>query len=94
VSFVGRVPVPVVKVIGVALVRHRDVTALRPVLVGVPVMCYVPEFAAFVHVVAVDAVNVAVMRVVGVVAVREGDMAAVRTVRVLVGRVCCVLGGI
>jgi hypothetical protein len=93
-SFVGRVPVPVVKVVGVALVRHRDVAALWPVLVGVALVRHVPGFAAFVHVVAVDAVNVAVMRVVGVVAVRESDMAAVRAVRVLVIGVRCVLNGI
>jgi hypothetical protein len=94
VSFVGRVPVPVVEVVGVVLVRHRDVAALRPVLVGVAVMRHVPAFAAFVHVVAVDAVNVTVMRVVGVVIVRESDVTAVRTVRVLVAGVRRVLSRI
>jgi hypothetical protein len=87
VPFVGRVPVPVVKVVGVVLVRHRDVAALRPVVVGVAVMCHVPAFAAFVYVVAMDAVDVTVMRVVGVVVVRESDVAAVRTVNVLMADV-------
>jgi hypothetical protein len=91
VSFVGRVPVPVVKVVGVVVVRHRDVAALRPVRVGVTVMCHVPAFAAFVHVIAMDAVNVTVMRVVGVVVVRESDVAALRAVHVLMVGVRCVL---
>ena len=84
VSFVGRVPVPVVKVVSVILVRYRDVAALRPVFVGVTVMCHVSVFAAFVHMVAVDTVNVTVMRVVGVVVVLESDVTTVRAVRVLV----------
>jgi hypothetical protein len=87
VSFVGRVPVPVVKVVGVVLVRHRDVAALRSVLVAVAVMCHVPAFAAFVNVVVMDAVNVTVMRVVGVVVVHESDVAAVRAVHVLMADV-------
>jgi hypothetical protein len=93
VSFVGRVPVPVVKVVGVVVVRHRDVAALRPVRVGVTVMCHVPAFAAFVHVIAMDAVNVTVMRVVGVVAMCEPNVAAAFAVSVGVIGVRGVLNG-
>jgi hypothetical protein len=94
VTFVGRVPVPVVQVVGVALVRHRHVAALRPVLVGVALMGRVPALLALVGMAVVDPVNVVAVRVVGVVAVRERDVAAALTVGVLVPGVRRVLGGI
>ena len=76
VPFVGRVPVPVVHIVGVALVWHPHVAALQAVLVGVALVRHVPGLLALVDVVAVDAVNVAVVRVVGVIAVRERDVTA------------------
>jgi hypothetical protein len=94
VPVVRRVPVPVVHVVGVALVRHRHVAALLPVLVGVALVRQVPGLLAFVGVVAVDAVNVAVVRVVGVIVVRERDVAAVLAVGVLMAAVRDVLGGV
>jgi hypothetical protein len=83
VSFVGRVPVPVVQVIGVVSVRHRNVAALLSVLVRVVSVRRVLRRFAFVDVVAVDAVDMPVMRVVGVVVVRERYVAAALAVGVL-----------
>jgi hypothetical protein len=94
VPFVGRVPVPVVQVVGVPDVGHGHVAAVRPVPVAVALVWRVPGCLAFVHVIAVDAVNVVAVRVVGVVAVRERDVAAVLSVGVLMGRVRCVSSGI
>jgi hypothetical protein len=94
VPFVGRVPVPVVHIVGVALVRHPYVAALQAVLVGVALVRHVPGLLALVDVVAVDAVNVAVVRVVGVIVVRELDVAAARAVGVLMIVVRDVLGGV
>jgi hypothetical protein len=85
--------VPVVQVVGVALVRHRHVAALRALL-GMALGRHVPGLRALVDVVAVDAVNVAVMRVVGVIPVRERDVAAALAVGVLVTGVRGVLDGI
>jgi hypothetical protein len=81
---VGCVPVPVVHVVGVALVRHRHVAAVRPVLVLVALVRDVVGRRALVDVVAVDAVNVPVVRVVGVALVRHRDVAAALAVGVLV----------
>jgi hypothetical protein len=92
VPFVGRVPVPVVQVVGVALVRHRDVAALRPVLVSVAFVRLVSGRHALVDVVVVDPVNVTVVHVVGVVLVRHRDVAAVLAVGVLVVVMRGVLG--
>jgi hypothetical protein len=83
VPVVGCVPVPVVYVVGMVPVRHGDVTALRAVLVGVPLMRHVPALCAFVGVVAVGAVKMPVVRVVGVVAVRERDVTTALTVGML-----------
>jgi hypothetical protein len=94
VPFVGRVPVPVVHIVGVALVRHPHVAALQAVLVGVTLVRHMPGLLALVDVVTVDAVNVAVVRVVGVIAVRELDVATVRAVGVLMTAVRDVLDGV
>jgi hypothetical protein len=82
VPFVGRVPVSLVQVVGVALVRHRNVAALRPMLVRVGLVRHVVGRHTLVDVVAVDAVNVPVVRVVGVPVVRERDVAAALAVGV------------
>jgi hypothetical protein len=92
VPFVGRVPVPVVHVVGVVLVRHRHVAALWPVLVSVALVRHVVGLRALVDVVAVDAVNVPLVDVVGVPVVRERDVAAALAVGVLVAGVRGVLG--
>jgi hypothetical protein len=94
VPFVGRVPVPFVHVIDVAVVRHGHVAALRPVLVGVALVGRVPGCLALVRVIAVVPVNVAVVRVIGVIEVRERDVAAALAVSVLMAGVRFVLGGI
>jgi hypothetical protein len=91
---VGRVTVPVVHIVGVALVRHGNMTALRSVLVGVALMLDVHALSAFVHMIAVLVVNVTVMHVVGVIAVRNRHVPAARTVRVVMTSVRLVLQGI
>jgi hypothetical protein len=83
VPFVGRVPVPVVHVVGVVPVRHRDVAALLSVLVRVVLVRRVPGRFALVDMVAVDAVDMPFMRVVGVAVMRERDVAAALAVSVL-----------
>ena len=90
---VGRVPVPVVNVIGVVLVRHRHVAALRPVFVGMALVRHMRGQAALVDVVAVNSVNMALVHVVGVIAVRERDVAAAFAVDMLVPGVRVVLDG-
>jgi hypothetical protein len=94
VSFVGRVPVPVVDVVGVVLVRHGHMAAVLPVLVGVPLVRHVLRDRALVDVVAVAAVDVALVRVIGVIAVRHRDVAAALAVDVLVTGVRVVLDGV
>jgi uncharacterized membrane protein YecN with MAPEG domain len=90
---VGRVPVPVVHVVGVTLVRDRYVAAVRAVLVGVALVSDVPGALALVDVIVMNAVNVAVVHVVGVVLVRDGDMAAALAMSVVVACVRRVLSG-
>jgi hypothetical protein len=68
--------------------------ALRPVLVGVALVGRVLRYCAFVHMVAVDAVNVAVVHVIGVPVVRDRDVTAALAVGVLVTGVRRVLSGI
>jgi hypothetical protein len=92
VPFVGRVPVPVVHVVGVALVRHRHVAALRPVLVSVALVRHVPGRRALVDVVGVNAVHVPLVGVVRVAVVRERDVAAALAMGVLVVVMRGVLG--
>jgi hypothetical protein len=92
VPFVGRVPVPVVQVVSVALVRHRHVAALRPVPVRVALVRHVGGRRALVDVVAVDAVHVPLVRVVSVPVVRERHVAATLAVGVLVVVMRGVLG--
>ena len=94
VAFVGCVPVPVVQVVGVGFVGYCHVAALRPVLVGVPLMRRVLCSPAFVHMVAVETMDVALICIVDVLAVRERDVTAALAVNVLVTGVCGVLSGV
>ena len=94
VPVVGRVPVSVVHIVGVIAVRHRDVTAVRPVLVGVTLVRNVGGLGAFVHVIAVRVVDMAVMGVIGVIAVRNRDVPAALPMGVLVAGVCRMLKGV
>jgi hypothetical protein len=73
---VDRMPVPVVHVVDVVLVRHRDMTAVRPMLVGVSLVRHVLGQRALIDVVVVDAVNMPVVHVVGVTLVRYRDVTA------------------
>jgi hypothetical protein len=91
---VGGVAVPVVDVVGVALVRDGDMPALRTVLMVMPLMRCVLCGAAFVHMIPVDPVEVAVVRVVGVIAVLERDVAAVLAMGVRMIGVRGVLAGV
>lgn len=85
VVLVDSVAVPVVHVIHVVAVRHRDVTA--PIAVGVVVRVVggVSTRLALVVVTVVSTVQVTVVGVVDVVAVWEGDVAATVAVGVGVG---------
>jgi hypothetical protein len=94
VTFVGRVPVTVVHVVGVPLVRHRDVAALRSVLVRMALMLRVPGLRALVDVVVVDAVHVPVVHVVDVISVRHRDVATALAMDMLVIVVLDVHGGV
>lgn len=87
VPFVGRVPVPVVHVVGVIAVRHGNVTAVWPVLVGVRCMRNVTGFRALVHVVTVRVVDMAVMCVISVIAMRNRHVTTALPVGVLVASV-------
>jgi hypothetical protein len=93
VPFVGRVPVPVMHVVGVVAMRDRYVAAARAVLVGVALVSDVLGVPALVDVIVMNAVNVPVMHVVGVVAVRDGDMAAALAMSVVVACVRRVVKG-
>jgi hypothetical protein len=93
VAFVRRVTVAVVDIIGVALMRHCNVTALWSVLVSVALVRNVPALTAFVHMIAVLVVNVTVMRVVGVIAVRDRDVAAALAVRMIMTSMRLMLEG-
>ena len=94
VPVVGGVAVPVVQVVGVIVVWHGHVTALRPVVMVMSFMGRMLRVPAFVHVVIVDAVDMAVVRVIGVIAVRELEVAASLAVGVRVIGVRSVLNGI
>jgi hypothetical protein len=87
VPFVARVPVSVVHIVDVIAVRHRYVTAVRPVLVGVTVVRNVGGLGAFVHVITVRVMDMAVMGVIGVIFVRNRHVAAALPVGVLVAGV-------
>jgi hypothetical protein len=94
VAVVGGVTVPVVDVVGVALVRDGDMPALSAVLMVVSLMRCVLGGAAFVDMTLVNAVDVALVRVVGVIAVLKRDVAAVFAVDVRVIGVRGVLAGV
>jgi len=87
------VPVPVVDVVGVALVRDGDVPAALAVLVLVTGVLGVAGRLALVGVAVVDLVQVPVVDVVGVAAVRHGDVAAALAVGVVVAGVLGVRWG-
>jgi hypothetical protein len=93
VTLVRGVPVAVVYVVRVAVVGHRDVSALRSVLVVMAAVHLVALFRAFVDMVVVDAVEMAVVHIVRVVAVRDRHMAAAGPVGVLVPGVGAVVNG-
>jgi hypothetical protein len=93
-AFVGRVPVPVVDVVGVVLVWHGHMAAVLSVLVGVPLVRHVLRDRALVDVIVVGAVDVALVRVIGVIAVRHRDVAAALAVDVLMTGVRVVLDGV
>jgi hypothetical protein len=80
--------------IGVTLVRHGHVAAIRPVLMDMTLVTNVLGLRALVHVVAVRVMNMTVVHVIGVIAVRERDMAAALAVVVLMTRMGSVLNGI
>jgi hypothetical protein len=88
VPFVGRVPVPVVYIVGVIAVRHRYVPAVWPVLVGVTLVRNVSRLGALVHVVTVLVVDMTVVGVIGVIAVRNRHVTAALAVGVLVAGMC------
>jgi hypothetical protein len=94
VTFVGRVPVTVMHVVGVSLVRHRNVAAIRSVLVRVALMLRVPSQRALVNVVVVDAVHVSLVHIVDVISVRHRDVATALAVGMLVVVVLDVHGGV
>jgi hypothetical protein len=87
VAGVRGVPVPVVDVVGVAVVRDGDVAAALAVLVLVTGVLRMGGRLAFVGVTVVDLVQVAVVDVIGVPVVRDGDVAAALAVGVVVARV-------
>jgi hypothetical protein len=70
------VPVPIVDIVGVAVVRYRDVPAALAVLVVVTRMLGVAGGLALVGVAVMDLVEVPVVDVVGVAVVGHGDVAA------------------
>ncbi|GGW35409.1 hypothetical protein GCM10010381_20260 [Streptomyces xantholiticus] len=93
VSFVLRVPVPVVDVVDVIAVHHGGMAAPCAVLVCVPAVRHVLAGLALVPVTGVLPVEMPVMRVVDVVAVRDLAVAAGRTVGVFVRGVLLVGNG-
>lgn len=84
---VGGVPMPVVDVVHMVAVRHRDVPTSLAVDVVVGVVAVVPRGLALVEVPVVGAVQMSVVGVVHVVAVGDGDVAASLAVYVAVSRV-------
>lgn len=93
VTVVLSMAVAVVDVVDVVAMGHRDMAALRAVLVSVAFMDCVAAGLALVHVVFAHAMQMTVVNVVDVVTVRHGDMAALKTVQVSVAGVssrrCC-----
>jgi hypothetical protein len=75
---VCRMAMTVVYVVGVVTVRDRDVAAVRPVSVDVPVMDQVRAALALVGVPFVAAMEVTVVDVVDVISVAEGHVATAR----------------
>lgn len=80
VAAMGHVTVTVVDVVDVVTMRDRDVSTLRPVLVGMSVVRHMVADLTFVGVSVVAAMNVTVVDVVDVVFMLEGHMATARTV--------------
>ncbi|APU17060.1 hypothetical protein UA75_25830 [Actinoalloteichus sp. GBA129-24] len=89
---VDGVPMPVVDVVDVITVWHRDVSTALAVLVAVCGVLDVHRGIALVEVPVVRPVQVSVVRIVDVVAVGHGDVPAARPVLVLVAGVLDVGG--
>ncbi len=87
VILVGRVAVPVVRIIDVITVGHGNVSAALAVRVVVPVVRGVLGPLALVEMVVVRAVQMPVVRVVDVPLVRHGDMSAAFTVSMVMAGV-------
>lgn len=79
-----RVPAPVVHVIDMGPVRHRDVAATLPVAMVVMLVHGVAGRFALVKVITVLSMQVTLVDVVDVVAVRNRDVAASVAVHVMV----------
>jgi hypothetical protein len=92
VVLVRRVPVPVMHVVHVVTVWHRNVPAADAMHMGVPGVRVVPTLFAFVEVAGVADVQVPVVDVVDVVAVRDRDMSAGFAVHVVVSDVLPMFG--
>lgn len=80
---VRRVPVAVMDVVDVIAVRHRDMPAIRAMLMVVAVMGDVPRGLALVEMAVVLAMHMAVVHIVDMVAVRNGYMSATWAVNMI-----------
>lgn len=78
---------PVVHIVGVIAMRHRYMTAVRTVLVGVTLVRNMGDFGAFVHVITVQVMDMAVVGVIGVIAVRNRHVTTALAMDVLVAGV-------
>jgi hypothetical protein len=87
-----RVPVPVMHVVHVVTVWHRNVPAADAMDMVVPGVRVVPTLFAFVEVAVVADVQVPVVDVVDVVAVRDRDVSAGFAVHVVVSDVLPMFG--
>jgi hypothetical protein len=77
---VCRMAMTVVYVVGVVIVRDRDVAAVRPVSVGVPVVHQVLAALTLVGVSFMATMDVRVVDVIDVIFVAEGHVATARPV--------------
>ena len=88
----GHMAMTVMHVVGVVTVRDRDVSAVRPMLVGMPVVRHMLAGLTFVGMPLVAAVQVTVMNVVDMVLVRDGHVSTARPVVMRVVGVSAVHG--
>jgi len=91
VPVVHGVPMPVMDVVGVLGVRHRDVPTTLAMGVLVPVVDRVTGWLALINVPVVDPVQMPVVDIVGVLGVRHRHVAATLAMGVLVPVVGLVL---